>query len=272
MNFYLRAKKKFLRNKLKRTGNKKDYIHNTQFGFKIILDLSKDVDCNFFLLEFEYDYLRFFQKNLKQGSKVIDVGANIGIYSLLASKKIGSEGKVYAFEPSDWAHSRLVENLKLNCFKNVEVIKKVISDRNGTATFFICDDDAYNSLSFKPMKEVQRTENISMTTLDRFCEQRNVNNIDLLKIDTEGADYLVLKGAQKLLCSDNPPIIFCEYNRLIKSGFDFNLTDMENLLKDADYKLFEIRGKKLLEFDSTISQTSELICIPVSKLKNFGKN
>lgn len=272
MNFYLSAKKKFLKYKLKKIGCEKDYIHNAQLGFKIILDLRKVVDSNFFLLEFEYDYLRFFKKILKRGSKVIDVGANIGIYSLLAGKNVGSEGKVYSFEPSDWAYSRLIENLKLNNLRNVEAIKKVVSDRNGTAAFFICDDDAYNSLSFKPMRKVLRSENVSLITLDDFCEQKQIINIDVLKIDTEGADYLVLKGAQKLLRSNNPPVIFCEYNRLIKSGFDFNLTDMENLLKDADYKLFEIRGKKLLEFDSTISQTSELICIPVSKLKNFGKN
>jgi FkbM family methyltransferase len=239
----------------------KDIIMRSELGFRIILNLKKDVDVYFYKGNFESDTLNYFKSIIKTGDIIFDIGANIGIYTLIASLKTGSQGKVYSFEPADWAYDRLSKNIKLNEFSNIISIKKGVADYSRTADFFQCEDDAYNSIGKNPMRDVKHVNKIEITSIDDFICENNITKIDVLKIDTEGADYLVLKGAQKILQSDYPPVIFCEYNRNIKNGFDYTLEDFEQFIKSYNYNIFELHDGKLIPFDAAKSQSNEIICI-----------
>ena len=94
--------------------------------------------------------------------------------------------------------------------------------------------------------------------------------IHLLKIDTEGADYLVLKGAAKML-DKFAPIIFCEYNRSTEKGFEYKLGDLIDLMKSKSYDLYEIKKGKLIYFDPVTSNSSDLICFKNSHQNLFIK-
>lgn len=260
MNLIQRLKNKIIFEKRKFL-SRKDQIKKTQYGFKIILDLKKDVDLYFYEDNFEKDTLSFFASILKPGNVVLDIGANIGIYTLLASIKVGSTGKVYAFEPAKWANYRLRKNIELNYRTNIEVINKAVSDHSGYCDFHICEDDAYNSLGNNPMRVVKDIKTIEVISIDEFVSQKGLSHVEIVKIDTEGADYLVLKGAKKLLSSPNPPVVFCEYNRDIKNGFNHNLNEFEEYIKSFNYQLYEIKENQLVVFNSAISSSSEIICI-----------
>ena len=248
-------------NKKKVEAGQKIFLIKSKYGFKVILDATKDVDKGFLFSTFEDENFNLINKIAQKGWNVIDVGANIGLYTLLFSRLIGSEGNVYSFEPSDEAFFRLQQNIKLNNLKNVTVLKKGVSDKAGVMEFHITEDDAYNSLGFTPMKEVVETKSISVVTLDEFVKSNKIEKVDVLKIDTEGADYLVAKGASELLKGKNAPFIFCEYNRVVKNGYDFSLDSMVKLLESYSYLCFEISNMKLKKFDEANSNSSDLVCL-----------
>jgi len=111
------------------------------------------------------------------------------------------------------------------------------------------------------MKKIIEKRNIPTITLDKFIEDNNLDEINILKIDTEGADYLVLRGAEKLLENKSPPIILCEYNRTTQNGYDYKLDDLIDYLDLKNYKIYEINKKKLVTFNPMKSSSSELVCI-----------
>ena len=251
---------------------KKEFIKKTKYGFKIKLDVSRDVDKHFYWGEFEVDLINFLKSLLNDCSVFIDIGANIGIYTLLASKHIRKDGKVFAFEPSDWAYNRLKENLKLNETKNVEVFKLAVSNFTGLKQFYVCEDDAYNSLISTPMKEVQKVVEVESICLNDFCVNRNIDQIEILKIDVEGADYLVLKGAEEILKSDKSPIIVCEFNQKISGGITYNKDEFSEFMKELSYKFFMINEKNLIEVDLTNTEANELICLKKHHLVKYNLN
>lgn len=237
-----------------------DYLFKSKLGFKIFIDFTKDVDCRFYLDDFEKENLSFFQKIIRENFVILDVGANIGIYSIIAGKKVGKKGKIFAFEPADWAYERLKLNIEQNKLTNVHSIKSGVSNFNGHLPFYVCEDDSYNSLGSSPMMGTIGIKEIPVVTIDKFCKDNNLHIVDIIKVDTEGADYLVLQGAESLLKSENPPIIFCEYNKLITQGFNYNLKDFESYLDNIGYRLYEFNGSKLIKYCPESSNGYEIIC------------
>jgi FkbM family methyltransferase len=239
----------------------RDFVINTGFKFKIKLSPKRDVDRLFYLGHFESATLKLFSDMIKSESIIFDVGANIGIYSLIAAKKIKTPGKIFAFEPSEWAFNRLKENISLNSVNSIELINKAVSNYNGKTDFYLCEDDAYNSLGSEPMQKVVAKKIVAVITLDNFCANEKIDKINILKIDTEGADFLVLKGAAGLLSKEQAPVIFCEYNRYTKASKDFELNDMLTFLEESNYHLYELKDNTLIPFDPVTSKADEIICL-----------
>ncbi|HSW56699.1 MAG TPA: FkbM family methyltransferase [Ignavibacteriaceae bacterium] len=251
---------------------KKEFVKKTKYGFKIKLDVSRDVDKHFYWGEFEVGNLVLLKSLLKDCQTFFDIGANIGIYSLLASKHMRHGGKVYSFEPSDWAYKRLMENLELNNIKNVEVFKQAATNSAGTKQFYLCEDDAYNSLNSSPMKAVQKVIDIECIRIDDFCSEHKIKKIDILKVDAEGTDYLVLKGAENILKSETAPIIMCEFNKKILEGLLYTKNDFVRLLRDLSYSVFVIKGENLIKIDLENAEASELICLKDYHIDKYDLN
>ena len=216
------------------------------YGVKTKLDLSKAVDKRLFLNGFEKDTIDYFCKTIKEKDIVLDIGANIGIYSLIAGKRVGKFGKVYAFEPATKAYNNLLSNIELNKFDNIIPIKSGVSECSGTASFNICEDDAFNSLGGTPMREIVKKETIELTSIDDFVKKNNIKKIDVIKVDTEGAEYLVFKGAEKTI-NIYKPILFFENNPSAQEGFKNNSNDLLKLIRSNNYRLYELENKKLVE-------------------------
>lgn len=165
---------------------------------------------------FEQSELALVAACLKPGMQVVDVGSNIGLYSILAEKRSGDDGIVWAFEPSGETLERLRKNLALNDCKRVRPVQVALSDQSDTSLTLKSDrgfGDAYRYL--QPSDGVSpdgggTAELVPVTTLDRWAAENGVDRIDLLKVDIEGGEYRMFRGAQGVLSSNPNMLILFE--------------------------------------------------------------
>lgn len=246
----------------------KNQIYISPLGFKMNLSLDKQVDKEIFMEIFESETQNFYAEIVKKGMVIFDIGANKGLYSLIAASKIEPDGKIVSFEPAPKAYDALVSNILLNNFTTIYPFKVGIADKQGEVIFNICKDDAYNSIGNNPLKPIKEKQVIKTISIDEFCESQNIDKIDLMKIDTEGAEELAIKGGIKTLSKDNGPLIICEYNSKTDYGIA-NSTGMFNLLKKMGYSIFQLKSGQLLPFELSNYNSSEIFCLKKSHHKAF---
>lgn len=248
-----KIKKQFIKLKRNRwerfqNSNRSFIVHNFKNIFKIRLYkdsyLSKEIYNNLF----EPDETLFINDFLKRGDIFVDIGANIGLYSLMAAKKIGKEGKVYSFEPVNKTFSRLLENIEINKFNNIIPVKKALSDKNGEFEMNIsCDGfDGWNSFTSITRGNKSVKEKVETITFDSFFHDGVIwNRISLIKIDVEGWEKFVLLGGEEhFRRSGCPPLIveFVDQNTK-KAGYSCNELYLQ--LKSYGYEIYNINNQMI---------------------------
>lgn len=221
-------------------------IITTSNGFKIYFDRPDDKGVESWLF-FTGDYERGTQHILKsilnEGDSFIDVGANIGLITILASKKVGKEGKVYSFEPEKDTAKILGKNLKLNNIHNVSVFKFGLSDQDEKRDIYIDEEKGRGGNSLIKREEGQKKERVILKTLDGFMGGKITDPIKLIKIDVEGWEINVLRGAQNILKGNKQPILCLEYSQELTSN---NTDDVYEYLKKYGYRFFKLdKGKEI---------------------------
>ena len=142
---------------------------------------------------------------LKEGMTVLDIGANIGYYSLLASRLVGDKGKVFAFEPFPQSFLLLQKNIEANGFKNIIPVAKAVSNQCGRQKLFLASDPGQHTLGGKGNS---RFIEVDVTTVDEFVREQNIS-VDLVKMDVEGLEKEVLLGMEKTISnSKNIEVLF----------------------------------------------------------------
>ena len=178
----------------------------------------------------DYHEMNFMKRYLLPGDSFVDVGANIGVYSLLAASLIGPSGDIQAFEPGQIARSRLYENILLNQLNNVKVHECALSDEVGFVNF-LTDKDTTNRM-------ILVKDNGKSSTLVPTARMDDVltNEFTLGKIDIEGAEILAFKGAMRLLSEANPPVWIIEINGALRD-FGFTESEFKYWLENQGYEL-----------------------------------
>ena len=152
---------------------------------------------------------KFFNKLVKPGMCVVDIGANIGYYTLLAARLVGQKGTVYAFEPEPDNYEILIRNINANEFNNVVAVRKGIYKDTGKISFNIGEYSGAHSL-FNPYSSIINTIEIETITLDDFFIDKSPV-IDVIKIDVEGAEMTVLLGMHRMIHENQNIIIITEF-------------------------------------------------------------
>ncbi|MFH1387618.1 MAG: FkbM family methyltransferase [bacterium] len=198
---------------------------------------------------------KLIKKNRKKNITILDVGANIGWFSLYYAKALpGSQ--IYSFEPIANNYANILFNIKLNGLKNIKAVNVGVSDHQGVATFY-CDQEitANASLVKHSARKHLEEKNVKLVTLDKYCGQNGIRP-DLLKVDVEGAELFVFKGAKRIL-ADHHPIVFAEMLRKWAEKFNYHPNQIIELLNNYGYQCFRLCGDRLRLFAKMDDSTKE---------------
>ena len=163
------------------------------------------------------DELVFLRNCLSPGQKVIDVGANYGVYTLSMAKLVGSTGMVWAFEPSSDTAAYLRQGINNNGFQQVTLENSALSNFTGTTYLTLNDNSELNSIT-QDAPAGTAHEAVAVTTLDDCMRKYDWQNIDFIKIDAEGEESNIIKGAQRFLEQCTPLVLY-----EVRAGYDLHL-------------------------------------------------
>ena len=150
-----------------------------------------------------------FKKLIAKDMTVVDIGAHIGYYSLIAASIVGSGGRVCSFEPESNNYGLLIKNINENSYKNIAPMQVAVSNMNGNLKLFLDKSNSGGpSLSEKNIGEKNGFVEVGSDLLDNLLEKNNKDlKVDVIKMDVQGSEGLVLDGAQKILANNNLKII-----------------------------------------------------------------
>jgi FkbM family methyltransferase len=187
-----------------------------------------------------FEYTDIFLKLIRKVNVFYDIGANIGYYSLLAAME-NPDIEVVAFEPASGPLHYLKENVRINNFNNIEVEDVALSEKNGSITFFEIKNKKYTYLEHnlagegnagsKTKKRNFVPIEVKTKTFNEYVSDKNQENIDLVKLDTEGTEHLILKNADIIL-EQMKPIFICE------TLFDTIESNLESIFLKYNYEFY----------------------------------
>jgi FkbM family methyltransferase len=193
---------------------------------------------------FETGMLDLFCSYLSPGATVIDVGANVGMYSMAASRLVGPQGLVLAYEPDPVTFEVLTRNLAMNGCDNVRAFPYALSDREGLVDLSVpaavkagyVYGDAYRSMR----KLEDGAAGIRAVSLDTHLEELGIAAADVMKIDVEGAELPCLRGAMVLLSGKGAPTILVECDEALCREFGNAVFDTLALLDGRGYVIRQL--------------------------------
>jgi FkbM family methyltransferase len=186
------------------------------------------------------------RKILRPGDVFIDVGANIGYFSLLAAKHQPT-AKIFSFEPVSPIFKQFEENISINEFKNITAINAAIGEKNEEREIYISGDDNKGMSSFeKPENYSGKTETVRVIELDNWLRTSGFARVDLIKIDVEGSEFFTLKGMKETL-RDFKPLIIVEINPQTLLQFNSTSKDIFNYLNDLGFDNYLVLKNGKLE-------------------------
>jgi len=212
-------------------------------GLTWALDLNEGIDFAIYLLgAFEPETVRAYEKIVRPGMTVLDIGANVGAHTLHLARLVGDDGRVIAFEPTDWAFAKLKANLALNpaLERRVTPVQAFLVDRAGReveaevpASWPLDGRDVHPKLRGRAMT----AEGAVATTLDDWLTANAVTTVDFVKMDVDGHEGGVLAGAAQMLARDRPTILL-ELSPYILEERGGSLAGLLDPLEAVGYRLY----------------------------------
>lgn len=205
--------------------------------------LSMELDTSDFLQREIYIHRDFepairsaIQKRLKPGDAFLDVGANVGFFSLCASKAVGPGGSVYAFEPAPKTYKSLCRNLELNGLANVTALPLALSDSAGQSKLFMDAKNNSGASSLRQSPHSGDAVDVELDRYDHFSGKKGLPVPALVKIDVEGAEVKVLRGMQALLSRPDRPTVILEVSELSLRQMESSKEELFELMVGHGYK------------------------------------
>lgn len=183
---------------------------------------------------YEYATTKFLDRYLEPSMSFADIGANVGYYTLFAAKRVGASGVVYAFEPVEEIYDELKANINLNSLNNISAHRLAVCDETGSVTFYVSlsrDNRGLSSLQKGQSGSEQISTTVACVRLEEFVLKHGIKTLDLLKVDVEGAELKVFRGAEALLSRRAAPDIIFECHE--------NTGEMEYLMARG-YQIYTI--------------------------------
>ena len=187
---------------------------------------------------YEHETSKFLINVCEPGDVFVDVGANFGYFSLLAAPLVTNQGKVFAFDPNPRNTAALKSNLSHRDFP-VIVEQVALSDRSGEMFFADCaDNDTNGTLLPADLANSERSFTVVSIPLDEYFEKHRLAPPKIIKIDTEGAEMMVLRGASRLLQAPALEFVICEYNIPGLYRFNSSADELRNFMMGCGFDSF----------------------------------
>ena len=179
------------------------------------------------------------KRELKRGDIALDLGANLGYFTLFMAKIVGEEGKVFAFEPHPKNFSLLKKNIEINGYRNIILVQKAVSDRIGKEKLYYKKDGRFTDGTLCPLQKDRSFVEVETVKLADFIKER----INFIKMDIEGAEGLVIQDVPLIFKNKPLKMLFEFHPKLIKK---FGLEPLKILttLEDYGFDLFKINEKE----------------------------
>jgi FkbM family methyltransferase len=202
------------------------------------------VDYNIYCLGlYEAPLARFFIRSLSTDSVVLDIGAYIGQYTLLAAK-YSPAGRVIALEPHPESYQRLLANIALNRLGNVQALNLAAGQRAERVPLLL-SDQPFNSRLLPTSRSDDGMADVEVVPVDQIVREAVLPRVDVMKIDVEGAEGPVLRGAYETL-SRFHPIVIVELDRERERAFGDEPEEILGYLRDLGYAFYALRRRRLI--------------------------
>lgn len=178
------------------------------FGYRVSLDLKDYIQRMMYLGAFEREETRVVKNRLRSGATFVDVGANAGYFSLLASRLVGPSGRVLSFEPSPYVAKLLAGTLSQNRIQNVQLFPFALGRSNSQGVLSDVLPDNHSPTFFLPGSGSA----VDICVLDEVLERTQTEQVDLMKVDVEGFEGEVLRGAEKSIQAGRIKAVLVEFN------------------------------------------------------------
>jgi FkbM family methyltransferase len=208
---------------------------------QIRLRFEDELSRMIYLDEFETEELLFVTQFLRPGDTFVDIGANLGLFTIHAADVVGPTGRVHAFEPCARTFEWLRENVALNQWKHVELHPVALSDHAGSAELITATEGkaAYNSLAKPYVGGELGTQRVDTTTWDSFAnESKLTGKIALMKIDVEGWETKVLAGAVDTLSRSDAPVLQVEFTEDAAQNAGSSTPALFQQIEQLGYRLY----------------------------------
>lgn len=238
------------------------FISHCRSNIKILINNPLDLIQRqlYFQGYFEYRETKIFEKHIKSGMIYLDIGANIGWHTLVASKLIGASGTALAFEPVLKTYKHLEKNINLNNLNNVKIFRCALSDTNGSFPIYPVtpNNDGSNSL-FACQNGLKAIEIIDAKIGSEVLQSLSVDRIDFCKIDVEGAEIKVLKGLDPFFRERRIKTLMIELNEDALKHAGCSGYQLFTILNSYGFNIIDIRSGTYLDINKLPSNTN-LLC------------
>jgi FkbM family methyltransferase len=237
------------------------------FGVRFNHHLAGDASfCTYVDGRYEPNEMSAIARLLRPGMCFVDVGANEGLFTLLAAALVGSNGAVHAFEPSPRERARLEENLSLNRFTNVRVHPSALGSAHRKASLSVSGPEhpGHNTLGgfAYPEGEGAYTLDVDVQTLDEVVAGEGLERVDMVKIDVEGFETAVLGGAHDTLRIHRPVLLIEAYDPSLREAGS-SVDELLRLLRDAGYVVSEFGASGTPEpLAGDVPRSTNVLCLP----------
>lgn len=242
-----------------------EIIYKNKFDYSTIYLL--DGTMAKYMLQFGFPLDSVFEINLleKLGKKfdvILDIGANQGGTTCYYSK---ISKKVFAFEPIPACVQKMKRNIAINSISNVEIIQQAVSNGVSKVPFYVFESDGHSSLNKHNLSKFNYEMPVSSTTVDEFCRERDIKNVDLLSIDVEGLELSVLGGSVGMLSQKAIGMIFFEVTKAYIN--DEEIQNIYDLLGKYGYGIYDL-GLNPVQV-SHLGWHQDLVAIPPHVRKEY---
>ena len=223
-----------------------------RLGVQWHLDLKEGIDLAIYLSCYERNTLKRYRDLVSPGATILDIGANIGVHALHLAYLVGTQGRVYAVEPTSFAYDKLLDNLGLNpditervitCQSMLLASDEATLPEEAVSSWPLTDDAVLTTaLAGSP----RSTGGARLETLDGLTARMGIESLDLIKIDVDGYELDVLRGGEKTIARDAPSIVLEICPHL---GGDHTFAELIAWIRDSGFAMYDLVSDASMPLD-----------------------